>query len=759
MIKLLASNGSNAITANDLEYYIKRFFTRRNTIEFILFYLGNTWKNIKNYINNIYLGNIQNENCRKAFSLWFDALENPFDNKWALRMFDAIGKPPPNILAANINWLGNWYSCHKVQYANQSFEFKGRYCRAKIHVDPLYITLSNETIDGFPGDPAELLGIDLGLCVPSYCNAEDIASIVNNTLRVLTLHRFASIEHDDDVECEETIEFDGPFYFTLVLIILLVIIVSLATLYDCLFRTILNKPYAVASTLSMQDMYTFCNLSPTHEQLHGVFYQNLNSYQYQYSNRLRLYGMSYTSIANRNAVLKNRKVWYEQRMFKFHHILMELSAYTTILKPMSTTSSIKCLNGIRVLSMLWIILGHTLNYFGDQSYFLLLQNALDLLDFQKTRVDGQIVINTLYAVDTFFLLSAMLLTLNLLQLLKKTGMPNWYFWPMMYLERYLRLIPPYIMIFLFYVYVLPYIGEGPLWNPKKFPMENADCRNYWWAYFLLINNYVPNGEGTRCLGYYWYVSNDFQLFLLAPLFIIPLYYYPLIGSLILVGVLISSTLTLAFNIANMYHVGQVLVTLQAIWQDIYIKPYCRAGPYIIGIGLGYLFFKTDRRKIHFHPLTHLFLWSLTIICLTTSIFGNWINHARDSNPMSPSIYVSYFALSRIAWPLGLSWIIFSCYKGLSPVINGILSWNGFTFFAHTSYTTYLIHPMIIVYYIYSQKHLFYATNLTLFYIFFGHLVFSLLAGFLAHIFFERPFAVLFQSILPKQNHVLKKKRQ
>ena len=230
------------------------------------------------------------------------------------------------------------------------------------------------------------------------------------------------------------------------------------------------------------------------------------------------------------------------------------------------SGAMKCLNGIRVLSMVWIIWGHTYNYIGDQSYFLLTQNALDLLDLQKERIDAQLIINALYGVDTFFLVSATLISLSLLRMLKKNGMPKFYFWPLMYLERYLRLVPPYIMIFLLYVFVVPYIGSGPLWKSSDFPMKNADCHNYWWAYFLLVNNFVPNGKGTRCLGYYWYVSNDFQLFLVAPFLIVPLFYSLPIGLFILFGVLTASSCILAFNIANTYRTGQILVTLQAIWE-------------------------------------------------------------------------------------------------------------------------------------------------------------------------------------------------
>jgi peptidoglycan/LPS O-acetylase OafA/YrhL len=158
-----------------------------------------------------------------------------------------------------------------------------------------------------------------------------------------------------------------------------------------------------------------------------------------------------------------------------------------------------------------------------------------------------------------------------------------------------------------------------------------------------------------------------------------------------------------------------------------------------------------------HPFIHLLLWALTIIFITTSIFANWTNHARDAEPMSPAVYVTYFVLSRIAWPLGIAWIIFSCYKGLAPVVNNILSWRGFTFFAHISYTTYLIHPMIIVYYIFSQQNLFHATTITLIYLFFGHLIVSLIFGFITHVVFERTFAVLFRLILPKRQSCMNKK--
>ena len=34
-----------------------------------------------------------------------------------------------------------------------------------------------------------------------------------------------------------------------------------------------------------------------------------------------------------------------------------------------------------------------------------------------------------------------------------------------------------------------------------------------------------------------------------------------------------------------------------MWSDVYIKPYCRAAPYIVGIFLGYLFHKTKTVRL------------------------------------------------------------------------------------------------------------------------------------------------------------------
>jgi hypothetical protein len=341
MVGLLDTVGSSAITWYDLKYYIKRFITPTNVAGLVGLYFQNAPANAKKYYNDVFLADIPNKACQKSLSIWLDALGDPLKNVWALRMFDATGKPPANLLAANTNWMGNWNSCHKVKYSsNTSFEFKGRYCRAKVRANPAILALAGSATEGFPGNPEELAAIDWGMCVPDFCGEEDIGVLVNNTLKLMTIHQFTFVREVDGISCEGPAKPSGAYYFTLVLITILTVIVVLATLYDCFYRTILNKPFATASTLSMQNLNTLCNFSSTAVQPHRVFQKSLGASQYQFSNRLQLHGMSYPSEAERVAVQKGRKDWYNQFIFRIHRIAIDLSAYTAILKPMSNTGNL-----------------------------------------------------------------------------------------------------------------------------------------------------------------------------------------------------------------------------------------------------------------------------------------------------------------------------------------------------------------------------------------------------------------------------------
>ena len=101
--------------------------------------------------------------------------------------------------------------------------------------------------------------------------------------------------------------------------------------------------------------------------------------------------------------------------------------------------------------------------------------------------------------------------------------------------------------------------------------------------------------------------------------------FPRAGKALLSFVLVSSLAVLAFLSANIYATRDknilayvnsldtnglkliwlndisflILRTLADMWEDVYIKPYCRASPYICGIFLGYIFFKVKKVRLSY----------------------------------------------------------------------------------------------------------------------------------------------------------------
>ena len=90
---------------------------------------------------------------------------------------------------------------------------------------------------------------------------------------------------------------------------------------------------------------------------------------------------------------------------------------------------------------------------------------------------------------------------------------NVYAWAMVYIHRYLRITPLYLFCILFFWSLDMHLGNGPVW---WFGWHNdADCSDYWYSNILYLNNFIPDGKGSGCLGVSWYLANDMQFFLVA----------------------------------------------------------------------------------------------------------------------------------------------------------------------------------------------------------------------------------------------------
>ncbi|CAL1269391.1 unnamed protein product [Larinioides sclopetarius] len=333
--------------------------------------------------------------------------------------------------------------------------------------------------------------------------------------------------------------------------------------------------------------------------------------------------------------------------------------------------------------MAWVILGHTYIHNVD-----IIGNYMDLLR-SVDNLPFQAVMQGTFSVDSFFLISGFLLCyLFLEESDKRNGKINLFF---LCLHRFLRLTPVYMLLIAFNTLVFKYTGSGPFWGNDS---DAGACKKYWWWNLLYINNFLP--MESMCITWTWYLANDMQFFM--------------------AGVLILC----------------VLWRLLLTWNFIYSKPYCRCGPYIIGILLAYIMYQHKDRKWDLKLGMKCIGWCCASFCSLSVVFG--LYHIKDNE----TLFHFYNALSRSAFGLGLAWVIFCCLSGNGGLVDRFLSLKIWIPLSRLTYCAYLFHPIIMSWYFESQKTPFYFTHANMIMLYFGFLVVSFIAAFVISVTFETP---------------------
>lgn len=141
------------------------------------------------------------------------------------------------------------------------------------------------------------------------------------------------------------------------------------------------------------------------------------------------------------------------------------------------------LHGIRVITMAWMIVNHTYMFGG---FFVLWahRRLIDIAEWPKS-VSFQFVLNGWLTVETYFFLSAMIIVLNVLPLMKAHKFTYLGY----IIHRLFRIIPAYVGLVCFN-FLWPIISSGPVWMVKGKSFIEMPCENYLWTNFLFINNWI-----------------------------------------------------------------------------------------------------------------------------------------------------------------------------------------------------------------------------------------------------------------------------
>uniref|UniRef100_A0A3B3RWG9 O-acyltransferase like n=1 Tax=Paramormyrops kingsleyae TaxID=1676925 RepID=A0A3B3RWG9_9TELE len=396
-----------------------------------------------------------------------------------------------------------------------------------------------------------------------------------------------------------------------------------------------------------------------------------------------------------------------------------------VLNTASNGQSYLCLNGIRILSLLWIISGHSVqlsvwNNINDKRWKEAVEkNPLYIFSFS-----GPVYL----AVDTFLLLG-LLSAKSLLASIEATDDKLSPALVAKFLFKRFKVQPLQLFIVCLVIGLFSVIPKGPFWVIVE--DQILSCKTYWWSNLLLINNLLDISD--VCAPWTWYLSIDFQFFISTPLLIFIYrnkYALLAVASFFLVTSCLSSAL-----LTTLLHlpVHQPTTDYETYFQYYYNKPYTRYGPYLVGILVG-IFMKTKQCNLLNHQWKVAVGWAS---CLSIMALLVGLAYALRGVPSHPSVPHSlYQGLHRTLWAMSVAWIILACEEGYG---NRILSLNMWIPLSNISFACYLIHPVLIILYNGKQETAIHYTDLNFFYLFMGHTALTVTSGYILTVLIERPF--------------------